>query len=349
MNKNILADDLNYILKHTHSVWDEFKNKNIFITGGTGFFGTWLLETFAWANQYFNLNLSVVVLTRDPAAYAKKVPHITSQSMFHFHVGDVCDFIFPPGIFSHVIHAATESSATLNAEHPDIMYRTIVQGTQNTLRCAQHMQAQKFLFVSSGAVYGKQPPEVSHLVEDFSGKPDEFDKQAAYANGKYIAEQMCHQYAKGFHGQIKLARCFAFVGPYLPIDRHFAIGNFIRDAMMQKTIHINGDGTPFRSYQYAADLVIWLLQILSRGQALVPYNVGSEEAISIFDLAECVASCVDPNPKVQVAKTPDKSKLPERYVPSVQKAKAELGLENQISLTQAIQKTIEWYKTKEST
>jgi nucleoside-diphosphate-sugar epimerase len=343
MNHNKLAMDLDYILSHTQPIWNELRDQSLFITGGTGFFGTWLLETLVWANEKLNLNMSFVVLTRDKNAFAKKAPHLINNKCIQFHLGDVRNFDFPTAKFSYVIHAATEASAKLNQENPKEMLDTILEGTRHVLKFAATIKPKKFLFVSSGAVYGKQPAEIECVDETYSGRPL-LTAGSAYAFGKYIAEEECITHAKQHDYEMKIARCFAFVGPYLPLDIHFAIGNFIRDGLAKKTIHINGDGTPYRSYLYAADLIIWLLHILCRGDAGVAYNVGSDESISIAELAKLVAKCFEDSPEVVIAKAAEPGKLAERYVPSVQKVRKELGLTEKISLVNAIEKTIEWYR-----
>lgn len=342
MRHHPLDADLNFVLGHTQSVWDELAGQRIFITGGTGFFGCWLLETLLFANERLNLNITVVVLTRDAQAFAKKYPHLTQNAALTLHEGDVRNFVFPNGHFSHVIHAATEASAKLNAEQPLLMIDTIVQGTKHTLDFAQHCQAQKFLCVSSGAVYGRQPPELVHIPEENSGILDSANPLAAYGIGKFTAEHYCHLFAKHQPLQIKIARCFAFVGPMLTLDTHFAIGNFILDSLAGRPIHIKGDGSPYRSYLYAADLVIWLWHILTRGESLRLYNVGSDHAVSIAELAHTVAGCFDADIKVIIDKEPDPQRLAERYVPSVARAQQELGLTQQVSLTDAIKRTAAW-------
>lgn len=344
MNENVLAADLNYILQRSTSVWDELRNQRLFITGGTGFFGIWLLEAIAWANHKLNLNLTTLVLTRNATAFAKKAPHIAKDPLIHFHQGDVRDFVFPEGEFSHIIHAATDASATLNQENPRLMKDTILQGTRHTLECAAKLKAKKFLFVSSGAIYGKQPSHLENIDEEYSGRAEISNASSAYAVGKQAAELECLQHAKEHNYEIKIARCFAFVGPYLPLDIHFAIGNFIRDGLAGKCIQVNGDGTAYRSYLYAADLVIWLLHILCRGEPSVPYNVGSDESISIAELASLVASCFNPMPEVNISKPAELGREPERYVPCVKRITKAFNLKEIVSLQDALHKTIVFYK-----
>ena len=181
------------------------------------------------------------------------------------------------------------------------MFETNLEGTRHTLAFARACKARKFLLTSSGAVYGKQPSELSHISEDFRGAPDIADLNAAYGHGKRAAEFLCVAYSEEFGLTVKLARCFAFVGPYLPLDSGFAIGNFIRDGLEGKPVQVKGDGTQYRSYLYAADLAIWLWTILFKGQSGRPYNVGSGEDLTVQELSNIVAKAF-PNIDVQIAK-----------------------------------------------
>lgn len=336
---NPLATDLDHVLQFTPGLWDDLRRARLFITGGTGFFGMWLLESFAWANERLGLDARATVLTRDAKRFAAKAPHLATRADIAFVEGDVTTFASPAGEFSHVIHAATEASAALNEGDPLRMSDTIVAGTRRALDFAGQAKARRFLLTSSGAVYGRQPPELSHVAEDFRGGPDITDIRSAYAESKRLAEWYCTAYA-GRHGlPVTIARCFAFVGPHLPLDAHFAAGNFIRDAIAGKTITVNGDGTPLRSYLYAADLAIWLWTILLRGEKGRAYNVGSDVAISIASLAALVADLV-PGGTYRIVKEAQPGVLPERYVPAVSRAGDELNLRVRIDLAEAFARTI---------
>lgn len=339
---NQLAVDLEHVLSHTHDLWNEVRGQRLFITGGTGFFGCWLLESFTWANDKLKLGATAVVLTRHPDAFQKKAPHLASHPAIQLYQGDVRSFEFPAGPFPFIIHAATESSAALLVDNPLLMFDTIVQGTHRTLEFARQCGTPKLLLTSSGAVYGKQPSDVTHVSEEYGGAPDPTQTSSAYGEGKRAAELLCVSYARRFGIQTRIARCFAFVGPYLPLDIHFAIGNFIRDGLRGGPIEVKGDGTPYRSYLYAADLAIWLWTILFKGQALRPYNVGSADDLTIADLAERVGRVFEPPIAVRIAQAPQLGHSPERYVPDVKRAEQELGLRQWIDLNEAVRRTIAW-------
>lgn len=338
---NPLAADLDHVLAHTAGLWEELRGRRIFITGGTGFFGCWLLESFAWANDKLGLNASALVLTRNLKSFATKMPHLAGRSDLIFLEGDVRDFSFPGGKFDFIIHAGATSSASVE---PLEMFDTIVRGTRRMLEFAATHQTRKLLFTSSGAIYGRQPPELAHISENFSGAPDPLDPASAYAEGKRAAELLCAIMGRKHGFEITIARCFAFVGPHLPLDAHFAIGNFIRDGLKGGSIQVNGDGTPFRSYLYAADLAVWLWTILFRGKSCQPYNVGSEESLTISQVADAVAAAFMPARKVVIEKRPAPGVAAQRYVPCTKLARTELGLQTRISLSAAIQRTISWHQ-----
>lgn len=339
-----LKGDLDHILKYTEGVWDSLRGQRLFMTGGTGFFGCWLLESFLWATTQLNLDATVCVLSRDPEAFRRKAPHLANHPAIQLVAGDVRSFEFPDGIFSHVIHAGADPSALLNRENPDLVLETIVQGTARVLDFAQRCQATTVLFVSSGAVYGPQPQTLSRIPEEFLGGPDPVVARSAYAEGKRVAELLCVLEARRHGFAAKIARCFAFLGPYQPLEGQFAIGNFTHDAINRQPIQVAGDGTPSRSYLYAADLAIWLWTILIRGESCRPYNVGSEQSVTIAQLAELVAGRVESPVEVRIKGRPTPGRPAERYVPSTRRAQSELGLQQTIALDEAIHKNLQWHR-----
>ncbi len=333
-------------MRHTQALWEPARGQRIFITGGTGFFGSWLLESLAFCNRRLNLNLSATVLSRNPDAFIRAMPHMAGEDSIRFLRGDILDFPFPAEHFHFIIHAATPSSGN-EARQPDLPAK-IIAGTERVLAFAQAAGARRFLFISSGAVYGPQPATLAHIPESYIGKPE-----TAYGKAKLACEEMCLQCSLACGMEFSIARCFAFVGPHLPLDRHFAIGNFIRDALAGRNIRIAGDGTPMRSYLYAADLAIWLWTLLLRPldandakSRLRIHNVGSGEAISIRDLAREVIEEINPSLDIEIAQPTGAAALLQQYVPDVSKAESQLGLRQIIGLREAIRRTADWHRNR---
>jgi len=316
-----------------------FHGKRLFFTGGTGFFGQWLVRTLLEMIRCFGLRLAMTLLTRSPERLRGALPDIAGHPDVTVLAGDVRSFAFPEGTFSCVIHAAAEASAALNREAPLAMYDTIVTGTRRVLEFCRQAGTKRMLFVSSGAVYGKQPATVPHVPETYAGSPDPLAPGNAYAEGKRAGEFLCAAFAAANDLEIPIARPFAFLGPGLPLERHFAAGNFLADALAGRPLAVNGDGTPYRSYMYPTDLTAWLLTILAKGQSGRAYNVGSDEAVTIGELARQIAGQAG-GLSVVIAKKPDPDRPPERYVPCVDRARDELGLCRHVGLSEAISRTL---------
>jgi len=332
-----LKQDLDFILNNTIRSLLQLKHSSLFITGATGFFGKWLLQTLQWANQQADCDIKITALSRNPAAFIKAYPDLAKD--IAFIQGDISNFAFPKQHFDYIIHAATEASAKLNNENPALMLNTIVAGTQRILAFSKVCGAKRILHTSSGAVYGVQPTKIDNVSEDYCGAPDIGNIKSAYGEGKRIAELLSVIHAQETGIELINARCFAFVGLYLPLTTHFAIGNFIHNGLTNQPILINGDGTARRSYLYAADLMVWLLTLLTEGKNKHAYNVGSDISYSIAEIATAVQTFF-PHLPVKILQQPVINQLPERYIPSIEKAKNELGLKVTVDLNQAIEKTI---------
>jgi nucleoside-diphosphate-sugar epimerase len=349
---NRLAPELDNIVARTESCWEDLRGGRVLITGATGFFGCWLLESFAWANQRLNLKAQAVALARNEGTFSQRLPHLVQDPFINFHAADVRRDGFPYGQFSHVVHAATESGGTLNNDDPLAMFETIVEGTRRTLEFSVASSVRRFLLVSSGAVYGPQPADLANLDESFHGGPDPLNRSSAYPEGKRAAEMLCALAASPSFSPA-IARCFAFVGPYMRLDAHFAIGNFILDVLRGEPIRVKGDGAAVRSYLYALDLMVWLWTILFKGQPARAYNVGSEDAVTISGLAHEVAAALSARPgleaQVSIATRPAAGTPVHRYVPSTARAREELGLQAEIPLREAIRRTHNWFSHQTTT
>ncbi len=310
----------------------------MFITGGTGFVGTWLTESLVCADEHLGLGIRAVLLTRDPEAFRAKAPHVAGSPSVHMLRGDMASSELPDGEYPYVIHAAIAAQATAS---PLSSFDEDVAGTRRVLEFARTHGTRRLLFTSSGAVYGKQPPDLSHVSEDYAGAPATTDT-TAYSHAKRVSEFLCASYARQYGFDALIARLFAFVGPHLPLDANYAVGNFIRDVLRGGPVRIAGDGTPYRSYLYAADLAVWLWTILVRGESARPYNVGGSCAVTIAELARIVVDATVPGTPVEIAGQP--TRIRTRYVPDTTRAEQELGLRALVSLEDGVRRTYNWHR-----
>ena len=348
-DENSLAGEFERIVALAERDWRSLAGARILLTGGTGFFGTWIVEAFVRANRAYRLGARLHVLSRNPAVFLRKFPHLATDPALEFPSGDIRAIPWPSGGCTHVLHAATATSGPVATSDPEETYSVITEGTHHVLRLCREHGVKRCLLVTSGAVYGRQPSEVTNVPESFRGGPDQTSPAAAYGEGKRAAELLAGIYSHQYGVETPIARCFAFVGPHLPLDVHFAVGNFIRDVLDGRPVSIKGDGTPHRSYLHPSDLVIWLLAILVRGQGGRAYNVGSEDGRSIREMAEAVGRAGTelrpdrPACDIVVAGSPQQGAPIDRYVPSCERARSELELPEIIPLHEAILSTLRFH------
>lgn len=331
------TEDLRDVESSLGSLIEKFQNKTIFLSGATGFIGKCLVESLVWLNRSQKLNLSIHSISRDPEFFFNQYPHFRNYSEFKLYFGNVCDKEIPffGAQIDFLIHAATDVA---NESASRDIFNNCIKGTNNILNLAANFNCKHFLLLSSGAVYGTQPEELSDLSEVFQGSVSLSSSGSSYALGKQCSEWLVQQASHEM--EVKIARCFAFVGPYLPLDKHFAIGNFLYDAISGRDIKILGDGSALRTYLYTSDLVIWLIKILLVGRNSGVWNVGGSKVISILDLALLTSKLIDPNLDVKVYKSLSGNR--QRYIPNIRKVEIEMGLIPKVSLNQAIQKTAKW-------
>lgn len=337
--------DLNEVLTAGEQDFLTLRGARLFFTGGTGYIGCWLLRCLLHAESSLDLGIKITVLSRDPDRFAKRYPLLANDRVVELVRGDVRNFVFPSERFSHVIHGATD----VIAQHTPLeTFDITVAGTRRVLDFARESTAARVLLMSSGAVYGAIPPEVDRIPENFRGGPTPDSPASAYGIGKLASEWLGAAYGEPGVRSCSSARIFAQIGPNLPLDKQFAAGNFILNALRNEPFLINGDGTARRSYMYGTDLVTWLIAILVRGAPARAYNVGSDQGISIRDLAATVAKETGRSESsIQVLGQPAPGAAPNRYVPDIRRAADELNLHIRVPLGDAIRRTYDWYRTQQ--
>lgn len=329
MSKPLPPRDIAKIFNLLRPLWKEFHRARILATGCTGFIGPWLLEPLLYANDHLNLDLKIWVLTRDLSGFRFRMPHLVGHPAIMPVTGDVRFFEKPEVNFTHAILGAASSDSSRDPVTPEETAQVIFKGTQHTM--AMLNTVRRALFISSGAVY--HPMHVPRISEDHPLAT----LKTGYGGGKQMAEAFCINAAC----PTAIARPFALIAPGLPLAAHYAAGNFLGEVLGGLPVEVASDGLAVRSYLYGIDLACWLFTIMLYGQPKRAYNVGSENALTVLDLAHIIAG----HGKVVVTGGPSDGRA--WYVPSTNRARTELGLIQTIGIHGAIDRTLTWHRQEE--
>lgn len=335
MKQNIPEEDLHDIWESTSALWKSYSGHSIFLTGGTGFFGTWLIESFVHACNK-GVDIKMTVLTRNPSVFIKRFPHLGESRFLTWLQGDIRSFCPPSTKHSLLIHAATEllGSRSGNGSH---LFGAELMGAQHVIHCAQLMQVERILYVSSGAVYGSSPMPVS---EESLSSFKALAQDNTYGVGKFMIEKLFDDYANSNAVALSIARCFAFLGPHLPLDQSYAAGNFLLSAARGDPLQITGDGKAVRSYMYPADLAIWLWTMLFQAEGVTLANVGSDVPVSIKELAMQISHVSGS----EVLQKGPSSSICSVYYPIIETANRRFGLTLKTDWKTCINKTLTWIR-----
>jgi len=334
-----ISDDVEKIISRLDGDVQSFHNKKILITGGTGFFGRWLLQILCTLIEDKKFRIEIFVVSRNPNKFLRKYNNYLFDKYLYFIEGDICDFRLPDLDIDYLIHMATTSAGeTYSGEDQlkkiDVLYR----GTKNTLNNSTRCNVKKVLFTSSGVVYGPPATDKFFLETDLIA-PSTTNIGSALGEGKRLAEYLISYYAQNGKYDYSIARCFSFYGPFLPLDVHYAIGNFVYDALYSPEIIIKGNGEALRSYLYIGDAWVWLLKMLINADNEV-FNVGSDIPISIKRLASVVGNTLSQDKNIKLLGLDFEAGNFKRnlYIPNSNKIKEEFGVLEWTNLESGLRK-----------
>ena len=328
------------------------RGETILVTGGTGFVGTWLAEALACLNDDFGFGCRIILLARGVERFAAARPHLAARRDVKLLRADVRHLSELPRETNRIVHAAGTPDNRAHASTPVETIATIVEGTANVVRALDPVSDfRRLLHLSSGYVYGAQPWTLDAIPEAFDGgAPTLGSASSAYGEAKRCAEALCAAARSERRLPIVVARPFAFLGPYQPLDTPWAANNFLLDALSGRGIRIQGDGETVRSYMYASDMAYWLLSLLTAEEAVNrAWNVGSPEATTLRALAQTIAGGMDPVPEVRLHAATRAGVPRTRFVPDVSAARERLRLDLRVPLAQAVEKTLRWNREATAT
>jgi nucleoside-diphosphate-sugar epimerase len=315
--------------------------QQLMLTGATGFFGKNLLALCAYLYRN-GLRFEVTALSRNPQRFLLAQPWAAQQPWLNWVQGEVTGPWSAPGTHSLLLHAATDTHASA---HQDLqaVFEHELAATRQVLAFASASGVQRLLLTGSGAQFGAIGPEhAAGIADDSALACQPLLPGSAYGEGKRVAELLATLHAKQQGTALVATRCFAFVGPGLDLQGHFAIGNFIADALAARPIRLKSAGLAQRSYLYGADLALWLLQLLLHAPPQTVLNVGSDEPLPVLQLAELVRDLLCPRLDV-LAGAPRGDEPRSFYVPAIERARS-LGLRPWTPLALAIQRTASWHQ-----
>ena len=340
----VIREDLETITATARGELQRIVNSHVVLTGASGFIGKWLTLSFLHARQEFGGSGEIILNCRNSAPLQELLRESKFDGGYQILECDVRSFpeeVIQDGTL--LVHAATPARATLNSENPLEMFDIIIEGQKRLLQLAAMKKSVRFLFLSSGAVYGVQPMDLVGIPETWAGAPDVSNSSNAYHEGKRAAELIGNIYSSSTTLEFVSARLFAFLAPFLPLDEHFAAGNFLKNAIDGLAITINSGGGSVRSYMYSTDMCIDLWCLLLNGVNREAYNVGSSTEVCLRDLAMKTRNVVNPVSEINIVGT-DTEKNVSRYVPDIAKIHLLTKRVSINTLEDAISRTSRWVR-----
>jgi dTDP-glucose 4,6-dehydratase len=308
----------------------------ILILGGTGFVGKWLVSTLIAARLEFHLDYEISIVTRFP----QKSFALFNDSRINFIKHDLASGTLKLPNADYFVHGSTPSVANTGAMN----LQNVASATLNgTISISNAISAKGAIggvtFLSSGAVYGHQSANMSHLPERPAESPN--PSLTVYGQTKLANEILIAQMKSNFGTPVSTPRLFAFYGPHIALDEHFAIGNFIRDARAGGPIKVLGNSQTTRSYMYPTDLIKCLLRLITHPQG-TPINLGSDQALTMKQIAEHV-SAMFKETKIDFL---GEDKPPSNYVPATPWMHKMGPNSSQVTFIDGLHRWISWLDSK---
>jgi nucleoside-diphosphate-sugar epimerase len=356
----VVETDLDYIVGSLKEEFSRMAGKNLLITGGAGFLGHYLVQAVVHWNRGTEAGDAIRLTVYDN--FVRGVPDWLNRLNVESNLKTVKHDVtrpLPPGMedFQYIIHAACIASPTYYRRCPIETMDANVNGLRFLLDYAVRQRekgkpVEGFLFYSTSEIYGDPAPGSIPTPETYRGNVSCTGPRACYDESKRYGETLCVNFARQHDLPVKIARPFNNYGPGLKISDRRVIPDFTRDVLAGKDIVMLSDGSPTRTFCYAADAIVGYYKILVKGKPGEAYNIGVEgPEISMANLAEKIVALSRDlfgyKGKVVRKVSTDKDYLidnPNRRCPVVTKARTDLGYNPSITIDEGLKRSLIWYR-----
>lgn len=292
MNK-IINEDIKEILSEDLP-FRNLKGKTVLISGANGFIPSYIVNTLLSLN-----NVNVIAVVRNKERAEKKFAHLLNNPNLKILVHDVSEPFNCDEKIDIIIHAASQASPKYYGSDPVGTLKANTIGTYNLLELARKNNVEKFLFFSTGEVYGVIDENTPKITEDYNGNLDCTNVRSCYGESKRIGENMCVCYSYQYNFPVNMIRLSHTYGPGVQLDDGRVFGDFVADIIFNRDIVLNSDGSAKRSFCYITDMIKGMFYVLFYGENQNAYNIASSVETSILELAKTLVSLY-PEKQLQV-------------------------------------------------
>lgn len=344
--KTILEDDYHYIIDHIP--WKFCEGRTFFITGATGFLAGYIIDLLMHMNKsVFKKSCSIIASCRNREKAEKRFKeYIKYNKIFKIYVQNITEPVKIHDKIDYIIHAASSTATKDFPKVPVDILNANIMGTYNLLNLAKEKKVSRFMFLSSGAVYGDVLDTVNEMQEYETYNYNYYNNENCYITGKRTGEAYCLAYNKQYNVPTLVVRIAHTYGPGINLYDGHVYSDFILNILHEKNLEIKGDGNAYRPFCYVSDAIIAFFLVLFYGQSGEVYNMANtSETWTIWELANLLVKegFPDINLKI-VAPNLILNERPKKIL-STDKLMM-LGWEPKIGVVKGFRRTAEYYKTK---
>ena len=337
----IISEDVKFVASKCCKLITKLSNKSILITGANGILGRYLLHSIFEFNSSLKKPCKVYAYITKEISKDNDIYYLKKNKNFFFIKQDLTKNFQIRKNLDYILHAASPADPKTYLNN---QIRTLTLNTDTTKKFLEYCVGKKtkFLFFSSGEIYGSPPRKYYPTREDYISKRDHLSIRSCYAESKIFGETLCNVYKETKNVNSLIIRPIYVIGPGFKKTDSRAWTFFIRQAVLGKNIVIKSDGKAVRGACYVADAMIQIFNILINGKKGDLFNVGNSKGVSIKRIAKVVCKVNHKKIKYKILNEENSTKAPMRNVPDMKKTLGKFNIKNYYDIESTIKRTLLW-------